>query len=67
VNLIAYSINPFCIVMDLAPEGNLHHLLRSDKHLSMKFRVKVAVDITKAMAAMHKLDPPMMHRDLKRQ
>ena len=67
VNLIAYTINPFCLAMDLAPQGNLYNLLHSAKSLSLHYRLKVANDIAKGVASMHRLNPPLVHCDLKRQ
>ena len=67
VNMVGISITPFAIVMDLAPLGDLYSYLHNQNipDLSWKLRIKIALNIARAMMFMHTLTPPVIHRDLK--
>jgi serine/threonine protein kinase len=44
VNLYGITISPLQMVLDYVPEGDLYSVLRSHKDLSMKWKLKVAID-----------------------
>jgi len=54
------------VVLELCRGGSLFDLLHlSDVEVSSRQQVKIATDVADAMAYLHGLDPPVMHRDLK--
>jgi serine/threonine protein kinase len=66
VNLLGFCVDPFAIVMEFIPYGNLHHYLRDKtKPLDWSLRLKIALDIAKGMYYLHDATPPFIHRDLK--
>ncbi len=69
VSVLAVCIEPErrAIVMELMPLGSLYTLLhdRSNTSLSWSIRVRLALHAAKAIAHLHALDPPILHRDIK--
>jgi len=66
VQLLGYCINPFRMVMQLIPHGDLYNYLHDDKQsLSMKLLLKIAADIAHGMTYLAEQQPPVVHRDLK--
>ncbi|CAD8189712.1 unnamed protein product [Paramecium octaurelia] len=55
------------IVTEYCAGGTLFDLLHRKKHLeiSWQLRVKMAIQIADGMLHLHKLNPPLIHRDLK--
>mmetsp|Transcript_25549 Transcript_25549/g.38213 ORF Transcript_25549/g.38213 Transcript_25549/m.38213 type:complete len:1118 (+) Transcript_25549:238-3591(+) len=54
------------IVCELCSLGSLRQLLDDDeRELSMKFRLKIALQVAEGMMYLHNQDPPIIHRDLK--
>ncbi|CAD8171189.1 unnamed protein product [Paramecium pentaurelia] len=55
------------IVTEFCAGGTLFDLLHRKKHLeiSWQLRVKMAIQIAEGMLHLHKLNPPLIHRDLK--
>eukprot|EP00002_Diphylleia_rotans_P006650 TRINITY_DN1600_c0_g1_i3.p1 TRINITY_DN1600_c0_g1~~TRINITY_DN1600_c0_g1_i3.p1 ORF type:complete len:2451 (+),score=487.30 TRINITY_DN1600_c0_g1_i3:50-7402(+) len=55
-----------CIVMEYAPLGSLQRILHQEKaRLSEKQKLVILLQIADAMDYLHKLNPPIFHRDLK--
>lgn len=66
INLVAFSFNPFSLIMEKASEGALYNFLHDDKQaLNWHLRIRIALDIAQGMQALHNFDPPLVHRDLK--
>jgi len=65
VNLRAYSVNPFTLVLELIRFGDLYKFIHSDKNPIMELNMKIALDISIGMQFLHGYEPPAIHRDLK--
>ncbi|XP_049848645.1 probable serine/threonine-protein kinase roco5 [Schistocerca gregaria] len=67
VRLRGYGLRPDpMIVMEYIKEGDLHRALcERTRSLSWAFRLRVALDIARGMAALHAQVPPLCHADLK--
>eukprot|EP01125_Pyxidicula_operculata_P011575 TRINITY_DN3792_c0_g3_i1.p1 TRINITY_DN3792_c0_g3~~TRINITY_DN3792_c0_g3_i1.p1 ORF type:complete len:1898 (+),score=455.03 TRINITY_DN3792_c0_g3_i1:41-5695(+) len=66
VKLSAFSLDPFAIIMEYLPYGNLYEFLndpKSPRHWAIG--MKIAIDIARGMLYMHTCKPPIVHRDLK--
>lgn len=66
VSLVGISTNPLIMVMELCPYGSLDTLLyKKADAISEVLRFKIARDIASALAYLHSLVPPLIHRDLR--
>ncbi|XP_058096984.1 serine/threonine-protein kinase-like protein At3g51990 [Magnolia sinica] len=69
VNLLGYSIDSNerkLIVVEFMANGALHEHLHCDRRqLGWGRRVRFALQTAKAVEALHLLDPPVIHRDIK--
>ncbi|MBA0746205.1 hypothetical protein Gogos_008744 [Gossypium gossypioides] len=71
VNLIGYSSDTLCenqlIVVEYMPNGSLYDLLHSASYKSpgWHMRVRFALQVAKAVRALHSSNPPVIHRDIK--
>ncbi|KAE8656104.1 Serine/threonine-protein kinase-like protein [Hibiscus syriacus] len=71
VNLIGYTSDTFCrnklIVVEYMPNGSLFDLLHSSsvRPPGWSRRVRFALQVAKAVQALHSANPPVIHRDIK--
>ena len=66
VQLIGFSLRRESImVMEYISGGDLYEALISNKKLDWPLRCRIALDIARGMAALHALNPPLCHSDLK--
>ncbi|KAE8731281.1 Serine/threonine-protein kinase-like protein [Hibiscus syriacus] len=71
VNLIGYTSDTFCgnklIVFEYMPNGSLYDLLHSSSVRTPGWsrRVRFALQVAKAVQALHSANPPVIHRDIK--
>lgn len=66
VQLLGFSMRHQSImVMEFISGGDLYEALISNKSFSWPFRYRIALDIARGMAALHGLNPPLCHSDLK--
>ncbi|MBA0775737.1 hypothetical protein Gotri_010850, partial [Gossypium trilobum] len=71
VNLIGYSSDTLCenqlIIVEYMPNGSLYDLLHSASYKSpgWHMRVRFALQVAKAVRALHSSNPPVIHRDIK--
>ncbi|XVF36618.1 hypothetical protein REPUB_Repub19eG0072600 [Reevesia pubescens] len=70
VNLIGYCSDTFCknklIVVEYMPNGSLYDLLHSSSRPpGWSRRVRFALQVAKAVHALHSANPPVIHRDIK--
>ncbi|XP_057727407.1 serine/threonine-protein kinase-like protein At1g28390 [Arachis stenosperma] len=70
VNLIGFCTDPSnggkLIVVEYMPNGSLHDLLHSPvRPPGWTARVRLALQIAKAVHALHTSNPPVIHRDIK--
>lgn len=66
VKLIGFSLRRESImVMEYISGGDLYEALIGDKQLTWPLRYRIALDIARGMAALHALNPPLCHSDLK--
>jgi len=66
VSLRAICNDPFCIVTDYFPNGDLcKYLAKQQSRLSLDFITKIAIDIAEGMFFLHNCMPPICHSDLK--
>ena len=65
VALRGICMNPFIIVTEFVPHGNLYEYLKTVKRLPWAFRLKLALDVADGMEFLHSATPPIIHRDLK--
>lgn len=66
VNLLSFTLEPFSIIMEFCPYGNLYTFVNDpESRRDWAYNLKVALDIAHGMHAMHSADPPFIHRDLK--
>lgn len=68
VTLLAFAVNPFLIVMEWVPLGDLYRHLHTEqlsKQLTWPARIRVAIDVAQGMSFLHSAVPPVLHRDLK--
>jgi len=58
---------PLCVITEFCRGGNLFELLHQHRHIVLSWpqRLKIAMDIAKAMMFLHTHKPPIIHRDLK--
>ncbi len=56
-----------CIVMECVPHGTLHSFLKLEPEVALEWNMvlKIALDVARGMAFMHRMSPPILHRDLK--
>eukprot|EP00252_Welwitschia_mirabilis_P006836 TRINITY_DN17744_c0_g1_i1.p1 TRINITY_DN17744_c0_g1~~TRINITY_DN17744_c0_g1_i1.p1 ORF type:complete len:785 (-),score=139.45 TRINITY_DN17744_c0_g1_i1:397-2751(-) len=55
-----------CIVTEFLPRGSLFRLLqRNTPGMDWKRRIRMALDVARGMNYLHRLSPPIIHRDLK--
>ncbi|KAK9810078.1 hypothetical protein WJX72_004440 [[Myrmecia] bisecta] len=56
-----------CIVTEYLPRGSLFDMLhrQTSVHLDMRGRVRIALDVARAMHYLHSYQPAIVHRDLK--
>ncbi|XP_057427197.1 serine/threonine-protein kinase-like protein At1g28390 [Lotus japonicus] len=69
VNLIGYCTDPNgnkLIVVEYMPNGSLHELLhKSARPPGWTKRIRFALQVAKAVQALHSSNPPVIHRDIK--
>lgn len=69
VNLLGFSLDSKqnkLIVVEFMPNGSLYDLLHSKlKPPNWQKRIRFAVQIAKAIQALHSSNPPIIHRDIK--
>jgi serine/threonine protein kinase len=66
VNLLGFCVDPFALVMEFVPGGNLYHYMRNlSLPMDWPLRLKIALDVAKGMHYLHDASPPFIHRDLK--
>ena len=66
VQLVGFTMDPFCIVSEFMYYGDLYTLIHDEsKTLSWGYRWRCAIDMAKGMAFLHTTTPPIVHRDLK--
>ncbi|KAK7410455.1 hypothetical protein VNO78_01248 [Psophocarpus tetragonolobus] len=69
VNLIGFSTDPNgnkLIVVEYMPNGSLHDLLHTTKKPpGWNRRVRLALQVAKAVRELHSSNPPVIHRDVK--
>eukprot|EP00051_Salpingoeca_urceolata_P007180 m.95315 g.95315 ORF g.95315 m.95315 type:complete len:450 (-) comp15149_c0_seq1:588-1937(-) len=74
VGLIAWDSRPsaghfmeLLVLMELCPGGTVTDIMnrRLDRHFEEKEVLKIFSDVCLGVAALHKLDPPVIHRDIK--
>ena len=66
VNLKGYSLHPLSMVMECVLGGDLYQFIHNPKiQIDWQLRLKLAVDIASGMNFLHKINPPLLHRDLK--
>ncbi|CAH8385244.1 unnamed protein product [Eruca vesicaria subsp. sativa] len=73
VNLLGYSADNAkepLLVVEFMPHGSLYDVIHSDSNTSVAIstwskRIKVALQIAKAVELLHSRDPPIIHRDIK--
>eukprot|EP01096_Ripella_sp_DP13-Kostka_P011867 TRINITY_DN4879_c0_g2_i2.p1 TRINITY_DN4879_c0_g2~~TRINITY_DN4879_c0_g2_i2.p1 ORF type:complete len:599 (+),score=237.74 TRINITY_DN4879_c0_g2_i2:394-2190(+) len=55
-----------CLVMELCENGSLYHLLqKKELNITWDMSLRFAIETISGIAALHSLDPPVVHRDLK--
>ena len=67
---LCLDVGRYSIVMEFVENGNLEDLLLGDlsKHAIIKqweCRIRMGLDIATGMDFLHRLEPPIIHRDLK--
>ncbi len=66
VKLKGVCIDPFAIVTEFVPYGDLYHYLQDEAGpLERPLALRFAIDIANGMRFLHGLFPPFIHRDLK--
>lgn len=67
VRFLGGCISPkICIIMEHCSNGSLHQFLKDEqKTVDWPLFFKFARDITDGLVALHSIDPPIVHRDLK--
>lgn len=67
VNMLGFCVNPFALVMELLPEGNLYKFLaaRAQQDIGWPLRIKLALDVALGLHYLHSATPPFIHRDIK--
>ncbi|XWS21437.1 hypothetical protein CRYUN_Cryun30bG0054600 [Craigia yunnanensis] len=71
VNLIGYCSDALCknkfLVVEYMPNGSLYELLHSSpsRPPGWSRRVRFALQVAKAVQALHSANPPVIHRDIK--
>lgn len=67
VQMAGFTMDPFCIITEYIPCGNLYDLIHDKSlELSWNYRWRCALDIAKGMNYLHTTSwPPIIHRDLK--
>lgn len=69
VNFMGVSVNEkeLCIVMEYCYGGTLFEWLHVKRNvpISLRQRLKMAIDVACGMNYLHTSSPPIMHRDLK--
>eukprot|EP00026_Physarum_polycephalum_P002251 Phypoly_transcript_02256.p1 GENE.Phypoly_transcript_02256~~Phypoly_transcript_02256.p1 ORF type:complete len:947 (+),score=114.19 Phypoly_transcript_02256:323-2842(+) len=68
VQIFGVLNSPLSLVMEFVPHGDLHKLLGDTTKLTgltMKWRLKMAIDIASGMSHLHKQTPPICHSDLR--
>jgi hypothetical protein len=68
VLLKGVSLTPYALVMEYMPKGSLFNMLHSQSELPMTVRHRIALDVAKGLAFLHRYQPHgILHRDLKSQ
>lgn len=66
VKLIGFSLRQESImVMEYISGGDLYEALIGNRQFTWPLRYRIALDIARGMAALHGLNPPLCHSDLK--
>eukprot|EP00026_Physarum_polycephalum_P002635 Phypoly_transcript_02643.p1 GENE.Phypoly_transcript_02643~~Phypoly_transcript_02643.p1 ORF type:complete len:891 (+),score=95.14 Phypoly_transcript_02643:341-2674(+) len=64
IKMHGITISPLRVVHELIPGPNLLMVLQEGHKLSMKWKLKLAIDIATAINYMHSHAPPVCHRNL---
>ena len=68
VQFLGYVSNPFIIVMEYLPQGELLKFINNNRLLTNKKKMKICLDILRAIAYLHNRKPNyVIHRDIKPQ
>lgn len=68
VQLLGYVSDPFIIVMEYLPNGELLDYINNNKWLSFSKKINICIDIMRALCYLHNREPKyLIHRDLKPQ
>ena len=68
VQFLGYVSNPFIIVMEYLPQGELLKFINNNRLLTNKKKLKICLDILRAIAYLHNRKPNyVIHRDIKPQ
>eukprot|EP01125_Pyxidicula_operculata_P010105 TRINITY_DN3328_c1_g4_i3.p1 TRINITY_DN3328_c1_g4~~TRINITY_DN3328_c1_g4_i3.p1 ORF type:complete len:2281 (+),score=534.60 TRINITY_DN3328_c1_g4_i3:9-6851(+) len=66
VNLMCICINPFCMILEYVPHGNLWDLIHDyNTTILWELKIKFATDLAHGIKYLHELDPPVAHLDMK--
>ena len=66
VGLRAVCLDPWCLVMEFMPYGDLYTYLHDMENvIDWKMRIKMALNIAEAIRFLHSFQPKIIHRDLK--
>lgn len=68
VQLRGFSLNPFFLILEWVPSGDLYQWLHKADlaaRLTHSMRQRIALDIAQGMTFLHGQMPPILHRDLK--
>jgi len=66
VSLKSLSMNPFCLVTEFVPYGNLYNFIHNYDHfIGWDLVIKIALDIANGIKYMHGRNPPIVHIDMK--
>lgn len=65
IDLLGYTVDPFSIITEWLPLGNLYNFIRNKKRLKWDLILKIALDIAKGMHYLHNSTPSFIHRGLK--
>ena len=68
VQILGYVEDPFIIVMEYLPNGELLQYIKQNKFISLKKKINICLDILKALSYLHNRKPNyVIHRDIKPQ
>ena len=69
VKLYGITLHPLQMILEFVPgvalSSYLHNKSITDEQFSWKLRHEIALDIAKGLSFLHRLQPPVIHRDLR--